>query len=96
MLEFQQSKKNYNEPCRFLEAQLKERKIHHGGHAVLRWMATNAAAESDGLGQMMPKKKKSQEKIDGICALAMALGRALLHQDMTTASFYATNGLEVG
>jgi phage terminase large subunit-like protein len=78
VFEFIQSKRSYNEPCRFLESLLKEGRLRHGGHRVLRWMAANAAAELDGLGQMMPKKKKSAEKIDGICALTMALGRAML------------------
>ncbi len=78
VVEFVQSKRNYNEPCRFLESLLKDGKIRHGGHRVLRWMASNVAAELDGLGQMMPKKKKSAEKIDGICAVTMALGRALV------------------
>lgn len=81
VFEFQQSKKFYNEPCRFLESLLKEKRIAHGGNAVLRWMASNAAAESDGLGQMMPKKKRSNEKIDGICAMTMGLARAMLYKE---------------
>lgn len=74
--EFGQSKRNYAAPCRLLESLLKEGKIHHGNNPVLTWMAGNAAAELNGLGEIMPKKVKSAEKIDGICALTMALGGA--------------------
>ncbi len=74
VVEFVQNKANYNEPCRYLEQLLKNRQLRHGGHRVLRWMAANAASEEDGLGNIMPKKKKSAEKIDGIVALVMALG----------------------
>lgn len=74
VVEFGQSKAKYNEPCRFLEALLRERRLRHGGHKVLRWMASNAACEEDGQGNIMPKKKKSSEKIDGIAAGCMSLG----------------------
>ena len=95
VVEFSQTKANYNEPCRMLESLLKERKIHHAGHAILRWMASNTAVEMNGLGLIMPKKKRTSEKIDGICALTMALGRAM----MTAASqpsYYANNPVELG
>ncbi len=78
LIDFFQSKKNYNEPCRFMEVLLKEGRLRHGGNKVLTWMASNAVAEMDGLGQIMPKKRLSNEKIDGICALAMALSQAMM------------------
>lgn len=90
VFEFGQSKKNYNEPCRFLESLLKEKRLAHGGHEVLRWMAANAAAEVNGLMEMMPKKKLSSEKIDGICALVMALSRAMLAAPSVTGSLFVT------
>ncbi len=73
VFEFFQSKKHYNEPCRFLESLLKDGRLVHGGHRVLSWMAGNVSLELNGLGEVMPKKVKSAEKIDGICALTMAL-----------------------
>lgn len=75
--EFVQSKRNYNEPCRLLESLLKDGKFRHGGDPVLAWMASNVTVEINGLGEIMPKKVRSAEKIDGICALVMALGCAL-------------------
>jgi phage terminase large subunit-like protein len=78
VVEFIQNKRSYNEPCRLLESLLKDSRLRHGGHKVLRWMASNTAVELNGMGEIMPKKIKSTEKIDGICALVMALGRAML------------------
>ncbi len=82
--EFVQSKRNYNEPCRKLESMLRDKKIRHGGHPVLRWMASNVQAEINGLNEMMPKKLLSSEKIDGICALTMAIARWMFQTEDTS------------
>ena len=52
-------------------------KLRHGGHPVLRRMASNVAVELDAAGNLKPSKKRSTERIDGIVAAIMALGRAL-------------------
>ncbi len=44
-------------------------------------MASNVAVEIDAAGNLKPSKKKSTERIDGIVAGIMALGRALLQSD---------------
>ncbi len=54
--------------------------LRHGGHPVLRWMAANLSTETDAAGNLKPSKKKSTERIDGMVALIMALGRALLRE----------------
>jgi phage terminase large subunit-like protein len=46
----------------------------NGGNPVLRWMARNAAAETDAAGNIKPSKKKSTDRIDGIVAACMAVG----------------------
>lgn len=52
--------------------------LDHGGHPVMRWMATNALVVSDTNGNFKPSKKHSREKIDGIvatiCAEAVHIG----------------------
>lgn len=50
--------------------------IQHGGNPVLRWMAANVAIEQDAAGNIKPSKAKSTERIDGIVAAVMAVGRA--------------------
>jgi phage terminase large subunit-like protein len=66
-------------------------KLRHGGNPVLRWMASNVAAELDAAGNIKPSKKKSTERIDGIVAGIMGLGRALLRPKFT--SIYETRGV---
>jgi phage terminase large subunit-like protein len=66
--------------------------IEHGGNPVLQWNAANAAAEMDAAGNIKFSKKRSTEKIDGIIALTMALGRAMLHDG---GSVYDGRGLMV-
>lgn len=51
-------------------------RLRHGKHPVLRWMATNASAETDGADNIKFSKKHSGDKIDGLVATAMAIGRA--------------------
>jgi phage terminase large subunit-like protein len=85
---FMQNITNYNEPSQLLESTVSEGRFHHGNNPVLRWMASNTASITDGRGYIMPSRKKSLNKIDGIPATVMALGRAMLHEDDTpTISF---------
>ncbi len=56
------------------------RRLAHGGHPVLRWMASNLALKQDAAGNLKPDKGASSEKIDGIVALVMALARAMVHE----------------
>lgn len=55
--------------------------LENGGNPVLRWMASNASTETDAAGNLKFSKKKSTEKIDGIIAMTMALGRAMADND---------------
>jgi phage terminase large subunit-like protein len=48
---------------------------------VTRWIAANVAVAQDPAGNLKPAKDKSTERIDGIVALIMALGRALVAQE---------------
>src|SRR5574340_1106717 len=64
-------------PMKEFERRLIARKLNHGGHPVLRWMAGNVAVKQDPAGNFKPDKAQSQGKIDGIVALVMALDRAI-------------------
>lgn len=50
--------------------------VAHGGNPVLRWMADNVTAKTDPAGNVKPDKGRSTNKIDGIVAAVMAIGRA--------------------
>ncbi len=53
-------------------------RLRHGDHPVLRWMASAISVETDTAGNLKPSKKKSTDRIDGIVAAIMGLGRAML------------------
>lgn len=80
-------------PTKELEKLLLGRSIRHGGHAVLRWMASNVAVDQDAAGNLKPSKARSQERIDGIVALIMAIGRAMVVEPEGP-SMYETEKLE--
>ena len=75
-------------PTKEMDAAITGKKILHNNHPVLRWMASNAAIETDAAGNMKPSKKKSSEKIDGIVAAIMALGRLIIRQEGEEDSVY--------
>jgi phage terminase large subunit-like protein len=68
-------------PTKELERLVLERKLRHGGHPVLRWMASNVAVRQDPAGNIKIDKAKSTERVDGMVALAMAVGRAMVQED---------------
>lgn len=59
-----------------LESLLLNGKIRHGNHPVMNMCASNAVATRDPAGNRKIDKSKSTGRIDGVVALAMALGRA--------------------
>lgn len=67
-------------PCKALEAAVVGVRLEHGAHPILRWMASNVAAERDAADNVKPNKEESAEKIDGISAMLDGMARALVHQ----------------
>jgi phage terminase large subunit-like protein len=80
MVPFGQGFASMSAPSKELEKRVTGRSLRHGGNPVLRWMASNAAKSQDPAGNIKPDKGASSEKIDGIVALAMALGRLSLQK----------------
>lgn len=80
MVALTQNFQNLSEPSKELEALVLSRRLNHGGHPVLRWMAGNVVVLRDTNDNYRPNKKKSRDRIDGIVALIMALNRAMYHE----------------
>jgi phage terminase large subunit-like protein len=57
-----------------LESLLLNEKLNHAMHPVLRMCAANAVAQQDPAGNRKLAKDKSSGRIDGMVALAMAVG----------------------
>jgi phage terminase large subunit-like protein len=92
MVNFGQGYRSMNPPTKELMRLIKSERLIHGGHEVLRWNADNLYVVHDSAGNEKPDKQHSSEKIDGIVALVMALGRAMNYKPEPT-PYYVSNGL---
>jgi phage terminase large subunit-like protein len=91
MVEFRQGYKTMSSPSKELEKLVTAHLLRHNGNPVLRWMALNAVILRDPAGNIKPDKSKATEKIDGIVAGIMALGRA--QANPVKPSAYAQRGI---
>lgn len=73
-IEFGQGMVSMSPALRDLESRLLSRKLKHGNHPVLETCAFNAVVESDAAGNRKFTKRKSSGRIDGMVALAQAVG----------------------
>jgi phage terminase large subunit-like protein len=78
--EFIQGIRTYTAPTKELMAMLLGSKLDHGDNPVLTWMASNLAVKPDKNENLMPEKKLSMNRIDGMSALIMAIGLMLTEE----------------
>lgn len=83
-----------NFPCRAFEELVLEKRLHHGNDPVLRWMVSNAAILTDGNENIKVVKDKSSDRVDGVVAAIMAIGRLLIAPEPQK-SVYKERGLVV-
>jgi phage terminase large subunit-like protein len=81
MISFGQGFASMSAPTKELERLVLSKEVNHAGNQVLRWMASNVSIKQDPAGNMKPDKSKSTERIDGIVAALMALGRLMETDD---------------
>jgi phage terminase large subunit-like protein len=73
-VEFGQGFQSMSPAVRELESRLLARRLRHGNHPVLTMCAANATTASDPAGNRKFVKSKATGRIDGMVALAMAIG----------------------
>lgn len=73
-VEFGQGFVSMSPAIRELEARLLAKKLKHGAHPILTMCCANATGVSDPAGNRKFTKSKSSGRIDGMVALAMAVG----------------------
>jgi phage terminase large subunit-like protein len=78
MVECGQGFRSMSEPSKKFEELIVAKQLRHGGHPVLRWMVSNVAKREDPAGNIKPDKAASSDRIDGVVASIMALGRAIV------------------
>ena len=93
MVEMRPTVLNFSEPMKQLEALVLQGRLHHNGDPVMTWMMSNVVAHMDAKDNIYPRKERPENKIDGVVALIMALGRALAEQPNGGASVYEDRGL---
>ncbi len=83
LIEHDQRCNGMNEPINATQKLILDKKLRHGGHAVLRWCVANAVLYQDTGGRSRFNKRRSREKIDLAVAMVMAVGRAVAGQEPT-------------
>ncbi len=78
--EFGQGMQSMSPALRDLEGELLNKRVAHGNHPVLSMCAANAVVQIDAAGNRKLVKNKSSGRIDGMVALAMAMGVAPLQE----------------
>ncbi|SDO29506.1 Phage terminase-like protein, large subunit, contains N-terminal HTH domain [Halomonas shengliensis] len=78
IVEYRNTVQNMSPPMREMEAAITAGRWRHACDPVLTWMASNVVAKVDAKENIYPRKERSENKIDGIIAILMALGRAVL------------------
>jgi phage terminase large subunit-like protein len=81
MIGFGQGFASMSAPTKEFERRVIGQEINHAGNEILRWMTSNVSVKQDEAGNMKPDKSKSSDRIDGIVAALMALGRIMSHDD---------------
>jgi phage terminase large subunit-like protein len=90
---FRQGFVSMTDPTKKLEDMVLAKKIRHDGNRILRWCAANTVVDSDPAGNLKPTKKKSTDRIDGVVALIMAVGRMIAPKEAEYESVYKERGI---
>ncbi len=93
MVEYGATVKNFSEPMKEIEALILSKKIQFDKDPVLMWMFGNVVAKEDAKENIFPRKEKNENKIDGVVALIMSMGRALVRTETPLRSIYASTEL---
>ncbi len=91
---FRQGMASMAGPMAAVEKMILDKRIVHDGNPVLRWNISNVVVQLDAAENVKPDKSKSRERIDGLVAMVMAVGRAIVHAPPRR-SRYEEEGAEV-
>jgi phage terminase large subunit-like protein len=85
-VDIRQGYQTLSEPTKKVLESITRGKFHHGGHPVMRWMASCAATVTDGRDNKMfnkPDREKTTSRIDGLSAATNAMARAIVNAATT-------------
>jgi len=93
MVEMGQGFASMSAPTKEMLKLLADRKLRHGNHPVLRWMAENAGSKTDPAGNIKLDRERSTGRIDGLVATVMALD-GVTRRGLERRSVYEDRGFE--
>jgi len=96
IVEYKNTVQNMSTPMREMEAAITGGRFTHSNDPLLTWMASNVVAKADAKENIYPRKERVENKIDGIIAILMALGRALFDEapkEKTLSDHLAEHGI---
>ncbi|MCM3730062.1 terminase large subunit [Fictibacillus nanhaiensis] len=76
VVDFGQGYRSMSPAIKHFEELMFDKKIQHGNHPIMNWMAGNVIATEDAAGNVKYDKGKAKYRIDGIIAMLMGVSRA--------------------
>ena len=95
VVEVSPSMVNFSEPMKQLDADILSKSIRHNGCPVMTWMISNVTTKENYKGQVYPRKERDENKIDGVVALIMAMGRAMVQENPMSVDDWLNNMVSV-
>jgi phage terminase large subunit-like protein len=77
---FTQTAGHFSAPLTQLEKMILKKQLNHGRNPIIEWMNRNVVIFSDTNGNIKIDKQKAKEKVDGMVALAMAIGQWMTYK----------------
>ncbi len=81
VFDYAQNTSTFSDPMYELEGAIYSGRFHYDGNAVLTWMFSNVVSKEDANDNIYPRKQKPENKIDGVIALIMAIGRFMAAEE---------------
>jgi phage terminase large subunit-like protein len=71
-----------------LEALVISGRLKHDGNPMMTWMVSNVVCHRDAKDNIYPRKEREENKIDGVVAAIMAIGRQMATRDETISAAF--------
>lgn len=95
LLPFGQGFASMSAPTKQIEVLVLQGRLNHGNNEALNWMCSNVVLKRDPSDNIKMDKEKSPEKIDGMIALAMALGICMIDTKEEEINVYEKRGMRI-
>jgi phage terminase large subunit-like protein len=82
IIEFRNTVPNMSPAMYEMEAAIISGRFHYDSNPVMTWMLSNLVAKIDAKDMVFPRKQKPENKIDGVIALIMAVGRFMVADEL--------------